>query len=81
MKATGVIRCVDELGRLVIPKEIRRNMDVNPGDPMEIFVEGSDTIVLKKHLCACVFCGNGDDLSEYKGKTLCAACISEIKEI
>ena len=79
MKATGVIRSVDELGRLVIPKEIRKTMDIRCGDPLEIFVEGEDTIVLKKHLSACVFCQSQDELCEYKGKKVCTACLDEIK--
>ena len=64
MKATGVIRSVDELGRLVIPKEIRKTMDIRCGDPLEIFVDGSDTIMLKKYLCACVFCQSTEELDK-----------------
>lgn len=81
MKATGVIRSVDELGRLVIPKEIRKNMDIRCGDPLEIFVDGQDTIVLKKNLCACVFCQSNEDLSDYMGKKVCTACLAELKKI
>lgn len=81
MKATGVIRSVDELGRLVIPKEIRKTMDIRCGDPLEIFVDGSDTIMLKKYLCACVFCQSTEELSDYKGKKVCSACLDEIKDV
>ena len=81
MKATGVIRSVDELGRLVIPKEIRKTMDIRCGDPLEIFVDGSDTIVLRKYLCACVFCQSTEELSDYKGKKVCSACLDEIKDV
>ena len=81
MKATGVIRSVDELGRLVIPKEIRKTMDIRCGDPLEIFVDGSDTIMLRKYLCACVFCQSTEELSDYKGKKVCSACLDEIKDV
>ena len=81
MKATGVIRSVDELGRLVIPKEIRKTMDIRCGDPLEIFVDGSDTIMLKKYLCACVFCQSIEELFDYKGKKVCSACLDEIKDV
>lgn len=81
MKATGVIRSVDELGRLVIPKEIRKTMDIRCGDPLEIFVDGSETIVLKKYVCACVFCQSKEDLSDYKGKKVCSSCLLELKEV
>lgn len=81
MKATGVIRSVDELGRLVIPKEIRKTMDIRCGDPLEIFVDGSDTIMLKKYLCACVFCQSTEELFDYKGKKVCSACLDEIKDV
>lgn len=80
MKATGVIRSVDELGRFVIPKEIRTTMDIRCGDPLEIFVDGTDTVVLKKYLCACVFCQSTEELVDYKGKKICSACLDEIKE-
>ena len=81
MKATGVVRCIDELGRLVIPKEIRKTMDIKSADPIEIFVDGTDTIVLRKYLCACVFCKKTDSLTEYKGKTVCSGCLAELKEM
>ena len=81
MKATGVVRCIDELGRLVIPKEIRKTMDINPADPIEIFVDGTDTIMLRKYLCTCVFCQKNDSLTEYKGKTVCSNCLAELKEM
>lgn len=81
MKATGVMRCIDELGRLVIPKEIRTSMDIRCGDPLEIFVEGADTIMLRKHLCGCVFCQSDEELTEYKGKKVCSNCLSNLKGV
>ena len=79
MKATGIIRNVDELGRIVIPKEMRKKMDISSNDPVEIFVEG-DRIILTKYYSACTFCGSSIDISEFKGKRLCAECLRQIKE-
>jgi transcriptional pleiotropic regulator of transition state genes len=79
MKATGIIRNVDELGRIVIPKEMRKKMDISSNDPVEIFVEG-DRIILTKYYSACTFCGSSIGISEFKGKRLCAECLRQIKE-
>ena len=81
MKATGIIRCIDELGRVVIPKEIRKHMDICCADPLEIFVDGDDTIILKKHIDSCVFCQSKEELADYKGKKICSRCVVEIKEV
>lgn len=78
MKSTGIVRNVDELGRIVIPKEMRTKMNISSSDPIEIYVE-DDKIILKKFENACSFCGSGMDLSTFKGKKICAACIAEIK--
>lgn len=77
MKATGIIRNIDELGRIVIPKEIRRSMAIESDDPMEIFVEG-DGIVLRKYEPACVFCGSCDEIVIYRDKRVCASCVREL---
>lgn len=79
MKATGVIRKIDELGRLVVPKEIRKKLGISTDDPVEIYVEG-EQIILKKYEEICVFCGESGALTEYRGKKICKNCISEIKE-
>lgn len=79
MKATGIVRNVDELGRIVIPKEMRKKMDISNNDPVEIFVEG-DRIILTKYYSACTFCSSNLGISEFKGKRLCADCLREIKE-
>ncbi len=76
MKATGVIRKVDELGRIVLPIELRRNLDIAERDELEIYVEG-DQIVLRKHEASCVFCG-GTVQCRLKGKFVCAACVKEL---
>ena len=78
MKATGIVRNIDELGRIVIPKEMRTKMDIHSSDPIEIYVEG-DKIILKKYVNACYFCGSNASLTVFKNKQICAACIAEIK--
>jgi transcriptional pleiotropic regulator of transition state genes len=78
MKATGIIRNVDELGRIVIPKEMRKKMEIESSDPVEIFVEG-DRIILTKYYPSCIFCGGNDGVSEFKGKKICVSCAEEIK--
>ena len=70
MKSTGIIRRVDELGRVVIPIELRNKFGIAEKDPIEIFVDGSN-IVLKKFEPNCIFCGSSKKLSEYKDKLVC----------
>ena len=77
MKSTGMIRRVDELGRVVIPKEIRKKLIIEEKDPMEIYVEGH-SIVLKKVEENCIFCGKSKDLINYKDKLICKKCLSEL---
>ena len=79
MKSTGVVRKVDDLGRIVIPIELRRNLDIAERDSLEIFVDG-DQIILKKYQPACIFCGEGKDVINYKGKNICNNCLDEIKD-
>ncbi len=78
MKSTGIIRNVDELGRIVIPKEIRTTLDIKSSDPVEIFTEG-DHVILTKYYPACIFCGSSDNVTLYKDKKICAACLAELK--
>lgn len=81
MKATGIVRNIDELGRIVIPKELRRTMQIQPGDPIEIFTN-DDSIVLKKYSNrrTCIFCGEAelDKLIEKNGSCVCNKCIGEL---
>ena len=77
MKTTGIVRKIDELGRMVIPKELRNTMDINKKDPMEIYVEG-EKIILKKYEPGCVFCGEVEDLESYKGKEVCTECLGSL---
>jgi transcriptional pleiotropic regulator of transition state genes len=80
MKATGIVRKVDELGRLVLPIEMRRTLGLNEKDPVEIFVEG-ESVVLRKYQATCIFCGSAEAGFEFKGKHICADCLKKIEEI
>lgn len=80
MKATGIVRKVDELGRIVIPIELRRTLNIEIEDPVEIFVDG-DYILLKKYEPACVFCGNAKEVVSVNGKNICQKCLDEIKKL
>ncbi len=80
MKSTGIVRKVDELGRIVIPMELRKSMDIKERDPLEIFTDG-DRIVLKKYSNSCVFCGEGEDVVDFNDKCICPACLAKIKEM
>ena len=78
MKSTGIVRKVDELGRIVIPMELRRNLDIAEKDALEIYVDG-EQIILKKYEPACIFCGDARDVINYKGKNICQKCFEEMK--
>lgn len=80
MKATGMVRKVDNLGRIVLPIELRRNLDIDLKDPLEIYVDG-DTIILKKYEPACIFCGNAKNVKDIHGKIICQDCISDIQTL
>ena len=80
MKATGIVRKVDELGRIVLPIELRRTLDIEINDPLEIFVN-DDCIILKKYTPACIFCGSAKDVKRIKEKNICADCIEELKKL
>ena len=77
MKTTGIVRKVDELGRVVLPVELRRNMNIEVKDSLEIYVDG-DSIILKKYEPACIFCGSTKNLTNYMDKNICAACAKKI---
>ena len=80
MKATGIVRQLDQLGRIVIPKELRTTFDLNEKDPIEIFVEGND-IILRKYQPACIFCNEATDIVDYQGKKVCRNCLNKLKEL
>lgn len=79
MKNTGIVRKVDELGRIVLPVEMRRVLEISEKDPLEIYVDGGN-VILKKYQPSCIFCDGVKNLTEYKGKNVCAACIKKLKE-
>ena len=79
MKSLGIVRKVDELGRIVLPIETRKRLDLGPKDPVEIFVE-KDRVVLKKYEPCCIFCGDSKDVIYFKDKKICSKCLEELKE-
>lgn len=79
MKATGIVRRIDDLGRVVIPKELRRTLVINEGDPLEIYTEG-ELIILKKYEPSCIFCGEANEVINYKGKNICKHCMDKLRE-
>ena len=78
MKSTGIVRKVDELGRIVLPIELRRTLDIEIKDSIEIYVE-NDSIILKKYEPTCIFCGNSKDLTSFNDKNICKKCLELIK--
>lgn len=79
MKSTGIVRKIDELGRVVLPIELRRTLGIAEKDAVEIYIE-EDMIILKKYEPACIFCGNARDIQVHKGKNICSACLKDIKK-
>ena len=77
MKSTGIVRKVDDLGRIVLPIELRRTLDIAERDSLQIFVS-EDNIILKKYQPSCVFCNSSKNLLAYKGKNVCTSCSSAI---
>ena len=77
MKSTGIVRRVDELGRVVIPIELRNKFDIKEKDPIEIYVDGT-SIILKKFEQNCIFCGDSKNLLQFKDKLICEKCSSRI---
>ena len=80
MKATGIVRKVDELGRIVLPSELRKTMHVNVGDSFELFTN-ENTVVLKKYEPGCVLTGEMEDLVDYKGRKVSKKAIKEMSEL
>lgn len=79
MKSTGIVRRIDELGRIVLPIELRRTLDIKERDSLEIFVEDS-TVVLKKYRPTCLFCDSARDLAVFRDKNICAKCLRELQK-
>lgn len=80
MKAIGIVRKIDELGRIVLPIETRRSLDLEPRDGVEIFVE-KNRVILQKYEPACMFCGEAEDIVTYKDKRICKACLAEMMKL
>lgn len=79
LKSTGMVRKIDELGRIVIPIEIRNTLGIESRDALEIFVEG-DKIVLGKYAPTCIFCGNAQGVVFFHGKLICHDCAEQLKQ-
>lgn len=79
MKSTGIVRKVDELGRIVLPIELRRTLDIAERDSLEIYMEG-DSVILRKYQPACVFCDSSKDIVSFRGKNVCSECIKLMEE-
>ena len=80
MKTSGIVRRLDPLGRIVLPKSYRDNLDIAIKDDIEIFMDGT-SIVVKKHEPRCVFCGETEEIREFKGKKMCRNCSAELVEL
>ena len=80
MKATGIVRKVDELGRIVLPMELRKTLGIQKEDPVEIFVDESN-IILRKYEPACIFCGSAVDVIDIQGKKICRKCLDSLKSM
>ena len=80
MKSTGIVRKVDELGRIVLPIELRRTMDIAEKDAIEIYVDGA-SIILRKYEPTCIFCGDAKNVINCRGKNICPNCLKEMKKL
>ena len=80
MKSTGIVRNLDELGRIVIPKELRKKLGLEQKDSLEIFIDGN-SIMLRKYEKGCIFCNNSKDLQVYKDKLICKKCLNSISAL
>ena len=80
MKSTGIVRKVDELGRIALQIELRRTMDIAEKDAIEIYVDGA-SIILRKYEPTCIFCGDAKNVINYRGKNICPNCLKEMKKL
>lgn len=80
MKATGIARPVDSLGRVVIPVELRRTLKIEKDDELEIYLDGQ-YIMLKKYEPSCIFCGESEGVKMVRGKYVCENCLNELKSL
>ena len=80
MKSTGIVRKVDELGRIVLPIEMRRTLDIAEKDALEIYVEGA-SVILRKYKPSCIFCDTSKDVKLFRGKNVCPKCLKELQTL
>ncbi|MEG2003502.1 MAG: AbrB/MazE/SpoVT family DNA-binding domain-containing protein [Clostridia bacterium] len=80
MKSTGIVRKLDSFGRLVLPAETRKSLDINEKDPVEFFIDG-DKMVIRKYNPACMFCGESEETLLFEGKLICKSCIKKIADL
>ena len=80
MRATGIVRQIDPLGRIVLPKDLRKNIEINTNDPIEFFVHG-DNIVLQKYRDKCMFCASTENLVNYESRFICKNCLEHINKL
>lgn len=79
MKSTGIVRKVDELGRIVLPAELRRTLNIAEKDPLEIYVDG-DSVILRKHEDRCIFCESKEHILAFQGKHIYLKCLAQLKK-
>lgn len=77
MKATGIVRRIDHLGRIALPKELRTQLEITEGTPLEMHTDGN-MIVLAKYVKGCLFCDASEELAEHWGRLVCRNCMTEI---
>ena len=80
MKPIGIVKRVDHLGRILLPKELRKALHIETNDPFEIFVD-ENSIILRKYEPSCMFCNGSDDVLQFKGKNVCVHCRKELGEL
>ena len=80
VKSTGIVRKVDELGRIVLPIELRRTLGIDEKDSLEIYVDGA-SVILRKYQPSCIFCDDAADVVSYKGKNVCRNCLEEMEKL
>ena len=78
IKSTGMVRKLDELGRIVLPKELRTTLNIDNKDALEVFVD-EENIILRKYMPGCIFCGNAGETTPFKGKNICKSCLEELQ--
>lgn len=78
MKSTGIVRRIDELGRVVLPVDLRRALELDVRDPVEVFVD-EDAIILRKYQPNCIFCGSSKAIGHFRSKPVCAECRRQLK--